>query len=194
MTSFSLWPHSLLSWPRPPLRTYVTARTPTLRTPTAFNIWRFRKCSRSRGVQASARTLRYVTWGEMTSQQSVIAMLWRNTAYSVKLSDEDSSRYSNKIESDVTITIISQSLPHIMAANSWHRYGVKKLRHCHPTYLAFRVVEKSLRKYVSRFVWSLVICSRQRWTLSGTSRQGQQGNVIYHRGPQWLRAQHFLSK
>jgi len=26
VTSFSLWRHSLLSWPRPPLRTYV--RTP----------------------------------------------------------------------------------------------------------------------------------------------------------------------
>jgi len=31
MTSFSLWRHSLLSWPRPALRTYVTyVRTDTL--------------------------------------------------------------------------------------------------------------------------------------------------------------------
>jgi len=31
VTSFSLWRHSLLSWPRPPLRTYVrTLRTDTL--------------------------------------------------------------------------------------------------------------------------------------------------------------------
>jgi len=26
------------------------------------------------------------------------------------------------------------SLPHIMVENSWDRYGIKKLRHCHPTY------------------------------------------------------------
>jgi len=31
------------------------------------------------------------------------------------------------------ITNISQSLPHIMAENSWHMYGMKKLRLCHPT-------------------------------------------------------------
>jgi len=35
---------------------------------------------------------------------------------------------------DVTITNLSQSLPHIMAKNSWHRYGMEKLRHCHPVY------------------------------------------------------------
>jgi len=45
-------------------------------------------------------------------------MLWGSTAYCVKLGGEDLSRYSNKIESDsdVTITNISQSLPHSMAA------------------------------------------------------------------------------
>ena len=35
----------------------------------------------------------------MTSQQSVIFMLWGNTSYYAKLSGEDLSRYSNKIES-----------------------------------------------------------------------------------------------
>jgi len=56
-------------------------------------------------------------------------MLWGNSAYCVKLSGEDLSRYSNKIESIglrmsyyesyATTTNISQSLPHIMAGNSW---------------------------------------------------------------------------
>jgi len=42
-------------------------------------------------------------------------------------------------ESDVTITIVSQSVPHIVSGNSWHRYDMKKLRHgdCHPMYTAF---------------------------------------------------------
>jgi len=33
------------------------------------------------------------------------------------------------------LTNISQSLPHKMAENSWHRYDRKKLRHCHPMYI-----------------------------------------------------------
>ena len=33
------------------------------------------------------------------------------------------------------ITNVSQCLPHILAGNSWHRYGMKKLRHCHPVYV-----------------------------------------------------------
>jgi len=67
----------------------------------------------------------------VTSQQCVchitISMLWSNTAYWVKLSGEDLSRYSNKIESVglrkcthyhyliATTISISQSLPHITA-------------------------------------------------------------------------------
>jgi len=39
------------------------------------------------------------TYGEVTSQQSVISMLWGNTLYCVKLRGKDLSRYSNKIES-----------------------------------------------------------------------------------------------
>jgi len=66
----------------------------------------------------------------------MISMLWSKTAYCVKLSGEHLSRYSNEIESDglrkcphyhylnqesdVTITNISRSLPHVMAGNSWH--------------------------------------------------------------------------
>jgi len=55
-------------------------------------------------------------------------MLWRSTAYCVKLSGDDLSCCSNEIESDglrklsifyqenyATITNISQSLPHIIA-------------------------------------------------------------------------------
>jgi len=136
----------------------------------------------------------------MTSQQSVIAMLWRNTAYCVKLSDEDSSRYSNKIESDVTITIISQSLPHIMAAtNSWHRYGVKKLRHCHPTYLAYRLLSKKVFGNTSAgsfAVWSSAVgrdglCPVLRGKVSRVTNDLSPWAVGL---PQWLRAQHFLSK
>ena len=68
----------------------------------------------------------------------------------MKLRCEFLSRYSNKIESvglrkmsvlslsceenDVIITNVSQSLPHIMAENSRHRYGMKKLRYSHPMY------------------------------------------------------------
>jgi len=40
----------------------------------------------------------------------------------------------------VTITSISERLPHIMAGiNSWHRYGMKKLRHYHPMYWQWRI-------------------------------------------------------
>ena len=77
-------------------------------------------------------------------------MLYGNTAYCVRKSGEDLSRCSNEIESvalrkcphyhcltknDVTITDVSQSLPHIMAGKQLaYRYGMKKLRHCHPVY------------------------------------------------------------
>ena len=60
-------------------------------------------------------------------------------AYCVKLSGEDSSRYSNKIESEVQenvriITMLLTGCPTSLRENSWHRYGMKKLRHCHPMY------------------------------------------------------------
>ena len=38
----------------------------------------------------------------VTSLSSAMSMLWSNTAYCVKLSDEDLPRYSNKIESVVS--------------------------------------------------------------------------------------------
>jgi len=31
------------------------------------------------------------------------------------------------------LTNISQFVPHHDGENSWHRYGMKKLCHCHPT-------------------------------------------------------------
>ena len=37
-------------------------------------------------------------------------------------------------ESDVRVRDILQSLTYNMAENSWHRYDMKKLRHCHPMY------------------------------------------------------------
>jgi len=39
---------------------------------------------------------------------------------------------------DVTLTNISNSLPHIMAGEQLRRYGMQKLRHCHPLYSVLR--------------------------------------------------------
>jgi len=72
-------------------------------------------------------------------------MMWGNTVYCVELSAEGLSRYANEIELfasrkcpyiaiDITITNISQSLPYVVAGNSWHRYGMKKYVSCHPMY------------------------------------------------------------
>ena len=41
-------------------------------------------------------------------------------------------------ESHDRIRNTSQSLTYNMAENSWHRYDMKKLRHCHPMYMHFR--------------------------------------------------------
>ena len=72
----------------------------------------------------------YMGWSDIIviSGHITISVLWGNMAYCVKLSGEDLSRYSNKIESvgsfkvfvlslsyGVTITNVSQSLPHILA-------------------------------------------------------------------------------
>jgi len=74
-------------------------------------------------------------------------MLWGNTAYCVKLSGEDLSRYSNKIELAalrkcpyyyhyLTKKVTSQQkhfsdlVPHHGGKTG---YGMKKLRHRHPT-------------------------------------------------------------
>jgi len=69
----------------------------------------------------------------------------------VELNGEDSSCYSNKIESvslrkclannaylsAITVTNISKSFTYKMAAKTnWHRYGTK-LRHCHPMYIVY---------------------------------------------------------
>ena len=87
-------------------------------------------------------------------------MLWGNTAYCVKLSGEFLSYYSNKIEtvglrkcpfllshsyqeSDVTIINFSQSLSHIRAENSWHRYGMKELRQRHLCGMAVCMLTRS---------------------------------------------------
>jgi len=69
-------------------------------------------------------------------------MLWGNTAYCAKLCGADLSRYYRfkKVslcysERRVTITNISRSFPHSMARKQLaYRYGMKKLRHCHPVY------------------------------------------------------------
>jgi len=38
-------------------------------------------------------------------------------------------------ESSVTITDVSQSLPMSWRENRWHRFGMKKLRHCNRMYI-----------------------------------------------------------
>jgi len=43
------------------------------------------------------------------------------------------------ISTQPCITNISESLPHITAGNSWHRYGMKKLRHRQPMYIGLQV-------------------------------------------------------
>jgi len=40
-------------------------------------------------------------------------------------------------ESGIRITHISRSLPHKIAENSWNRYNMKKLRHCHHMYILY---------------------------------------------------------
>jgi len=51
-------------------------------------------------------------------------------------------------EIDDRITNISQSLPYKMAENSWHRYDMKKLRHCHRMCTPLAVVV--LDDYITR--------------------------------------------
>ena len=75
---------------------------------------------------------------------NTISMLWDNTAYCVKLSGGDVSRYSNKTESVglrkcqyhhyITKKVMPQEQTFLRTClaswreNSWHRYGMKKLR------------------------------------------------------------------
>jgi len=93
----------------------------------------------------------YIGWSYVTviCGHITIAMLWIATAYCMKLSGEDLSRYSNKIESfglrkcpyyhritrkwHYNNKHFSELAPHHGWENSWHRCGMKKLRHGHPT-------------------------------------------------------------
>jgi len=96
-------------------------------------------------------TQRSIGWSDVAVIRGhiTISTLPVNSAYCVKISGGDLSRYSNKIESaglrrcpyyhyltkesDVTITNISQSLLGCSKSwreYGWHRYGMKKLRHC----------------------------------------------------------------
>jgi len=86
-----------------------------------------------------------------------MSMLWGNTAYCVKLSGEDLSSCSNKIESvglrNKLMRIVAillrkwchnnkhfvRACPTSWRENTWRRYGMKKLRYCqcHPVIPAF---------------------------------------------------------
>jgi len=67
------------------------------------------------------------------------------------------------LERAVTITNISQSLPHIVAEKvSWHRCGMNKLRHCHRTYTSRPNHGIMRRKHVANGVLSDDAC-RQLW-------------------------------
>ena len=69
-------------------------------------------------------------------------MLWGNAAYCAKLSGEDPLRCSNKIESvreNVRILLRkcchdNKHLSELAPQHGEHRYGMKKLCHCHPMY------------------------------------------------------------
>jgi len=74
-------------------------------------------------------------------------MLWGNAARCVKLSSDDVSRCSNKIKSlglrkcqyyhYLTVKLMSQYENTTQSLPPWeHRYGIKKLRHCHHMYSA----------------------------------------------------------
>jgi len=94
-----------------------------------------------------------IWWSDVTviCGHSTISMLWGNTAYCVKLSGEDVWHYSNKIESVALIkcqyyyyftknlmlqwqTFLT-ACPTSWRTNMRHRYGMKKLRQCHPMYI-----------------------------------------------------------
>jgi len=92
-------------------------------------------------------TSTHYTQGEVTSLTSGVtiwSLLWGNMEYCVKLSGENVSCYSNKIESvslrNVHTILLrkwchnskrfAQLDPHHGRKTSWHRHGMKKLRHC----------------------------------------------------------------
>jgi len=63
-------------------------------------------------------------------------------------------------ESDVTLTNISDSLPHIMAGKQLRRYGMQKLRHFHPLYSVLRRVTAELLANVNSRSRSLYAIAR----------------------------------
>ena len=64
MTSFSLWRHSLLSWPRPPLQTY--------RHLTAFNIQRFLSVKTTDLIMIRLQQTSNVIWCRRRQQHQIL--------------------------------------------------------------------------------------------------------------------------
>ena len=111
-----------------------------------------------RAANSSRQTVSdvYIGWSHVTviCAHNTNSMLRGNTAYCVQLSGQELLRYSNKFESvglrkcpyyqDLTkkVLLLSQQKHFAEIAHrswrekSWHRYGTKKLRHCHPMYSA----------------------------------------------------------
>ena len=113
-------------------------------------------------VQASKRYFSikievYIGWSDVIDicGHNTISTLWGNTTYCVKLGGEDLSRCSNKIQSvGLRKCLYYQYLtkwchsnkhsaefaPYHGPKNSWYRYDVNKLRHCHRAHRNYRAI------------------------------------------------------
>jgi len=71
----------------------------------------------------------------------------------------------------VTITIITfhRACPTSWRENSWHKYGMKKLRHCHPMYRIFTSPAAAVSKCCDEDV-CLCVCLSLREHISGATR------------------------
>ena len=110
-------------------------------------------------------------------------------SYCAQLSGEDLSRYSNKIKSAglrkcpykryLTKKVMSASKKHFAeldlqhgGKNSWHRYNMKKLRHCHPMYSdifgrpfvkRFTLCYQTVACHVCPSVWNIGVLWPNSW-------------------------------
>jgi len=121
--------------------------------PEPINMHHFATLQRRCGLYIGCNDVTYL-WSQYDRH------FWDNTVVLCifrLLTGEDLSRFANKIESvglrkcrisalllesDIRIRNISHSLPHKRAQNSWHRYDMKKLRHCDPMYYIDQIYSK----------------------------------------------------
>jgi len=126
-------------------------------------------------------------------------MLWGNTACCVKLSGEDSSRWSNKNwtslfkeilemsvpllscqQIDVTVTNVCESFSHTSwRENSCHRYDMKKLRHGRPIcYVIYHIMLSYVSVNYRLRLAVLKLCSPRSWRCRGvrSAKYGTEDN------------------